>query len=46
MSSGWTQTAVPISALGNPADIQRISIQDEGGAARPPFYLDDLRLVP
>lgn len=41
----WTEITVPLSALGNPAAIKRVNIQDESGAAQPVYYLDDLVLV-
>lgn len=42
---GWTSYSVPLSALGNPAQIARITLQDGSGGAQPVFYLDDVRLV-
>jgi hypothetical protein len=45
-SSGWTRIAVSLAALGSPAVIKRISIQDESGSAQPAFYVDDLLIVP
>ncbi len=44
-AGAWTQIAVPLSALGNPATIRRINVQENAGAAQPVFYLDDVRLV-
>jgi hypothetical protein len=44
-AGAWTQVTVPFSALGNPAQLRRINIQEGGGAAQPVFYVDDLRLV-
>ena len=41
----WTQINAPLSALGNPGAIQRVNVQEFGGAAQPVFYLDDVRLV-
>ena len=41
----WTQVTAPLSALGNPAQIKRINLQENTGAAGPVFYLDDVRLV-
>ncbi len=36
----WTQVIAPLSAMGNPATIKRINIQDRTGAAQPTFYVD------
>ncbi len=41
----WSAMSVPLSALGDPAAIARITLQDASGGAQPTFYLDDLRLV-
>jgi hypothetical protein len=41
----WAQITAPLSALGNPAAIQRINVQENAGAAQAIFYLDDVRLV-
>lgn len=41
----WTQITVPLSALGNPAAIKRINVQENGGGAQPTFFLDELQLV-
>jgi len=40
----WTQITVPLSALGNPSAIKRITLQDESGAAQPAFYVDDVSM--
>jgi hypothetical protein len=40
----WTQVIVPLSAIGNPATIKRINIQDNSGAPQPTFYVDELCL--
>ncbi len=42
----WTQVTAPLSALGNPAAIKRINLQNASAAPQPAFYLDDLRLAP
>jgi hypothetical protein len=42
----WTTITVPLSALGNPAVIKRVTIQENGGAAQATFYVDELMLVP
>ncbi len=44
-AGAWTQINVPLSALGNPAAIQRVNVQEDAGAAGPTFYLDEVRLV-
>ncbi len=44
-AGNWARFTVPLSQLGSPAAIARITIQDTSGAAQPAFYLDDLRLV-
>lgn len=40
----WTQVVVPLSALGNPSAIKRLTLQDESGTAQPTFYVDDIAL--
>jgi hypothetical protein len=40
----WTQVVVPLSAVGSPTTITRISIQDTTGKAQPTFYVDELCL--
>jgi hypothetical protein len=44
-AGSWTQVTMSLSALGNPALIARLNIQDASGAAQPTFYVDELRLV-
>lgn len=41
----WTHFSVPLSQLGNPAAIKRITFQERTGNPQPAFYLDDLRLL-
>lgn len=41
----WTQITAPLSALGNPAVIKRVTLQENGGAAQATYYVDELRLV-
>jgi hypothetical protein len=41
----WAQITVPLSKLGNPATIARLSIKDATGTTQPVFYIDDLRFV-
>ncbi|PJF46646.1 MAG: hypothetical protein D6709_12040, partial [Chloroflexi bacterium] len=40
----WTQVVIPLYALGNPATIKRINIQDRTGAGQPTFYVDTVCL--
>jgi hypothetical protein len=40
----WTQVVVPLSAVGSPTTITRISIQDTTNGSQPTFYVDDLCL--
>jgi len=41
----WTQFTFNLSALGNPATIARINLQDRTGAIQPTFYVDDMTLI-
>ncbi|MDQ1300333.1 MAG: hypothetical protein QG637_250 [Chloroflexota bacterium] len=41
----WTHITAPLSSLGNPAQIARVTLQDSTGAAQPSYYVDDLRLI-
>lgn len=41
----WTLINVPLSALGNPAQIAQLTIQDETGTIQPTYNLDNLTLV-
>jgi len=41
----WTQVQIPLSALGNPMTIARITLQDRWGAIQPTYYVDDLLLI-
>jgi hypothetical protein len=41
----WTEIAVPLGSLGNPAQIARINIQEGTGGVPPKFYLDQVRLT-
>lgn len=46
MASGsWTPYTVTLAALGSPAAIARLNLQDTTGAAQPAFYIDNIRLV-
>ena len=41
----WTTVMVPLSTLGNPSVIKRITLQENGGGAQETFYVDELMLV-
>jgi sugar lactone lactonase YvrE len=41
----WTELTVPLASLGAPAEIARISVQDESGSGAGTFYVDDVSLV-
>ncbi|MCX7683234.1 MAG: hypothetical protein N2508_14920, partial [Anaerolineae bacterium] len=41
----WVLVEIPLSSLGNPANIMRITIQDGTGTTQPLFYIDDIMLV-
>lgn len=40
----WREIVVPLSALGNPTQFARLSIQDATGRKQPKFYIDQVRL--
>lgn len=40
----WTAFTITVAALGNPAQIKRINIQDRSGTIQPTFYVDEIRL--
>jgi hypothetical protein len=40
----WTEVNIPLTALGNPAQIARINIQEGAGAKPATFYLDQVSL--
>jgi endoglucanase len=42
----WTEMVVPFSALGNPASIKRLNIQENSGATQPMMAFDEIRLTP
>ena len=44
-ANAWTVITVPLTALGSPAQIQRINIMDETGTVQPTYYIDALNLV-
>ena len=41
----WTHYNIPLSELGGPATIARLTWQERTGTAQATFYLDDIRLV-
>ncbi len=41
----WTLVEIPLSALGSPANIRRITIQDGTGGTQSLFYIDDIMLL-
>ena len=41
----WKVITAPLSALGNPAQISRINIQDLTGNTQPTYYIDALKLA-
>jgi hypothetical protein len=43
--NAWNLIDVPLSALGNPAQIARLTIMDWTGAVQPTYNLDTLRLI-
>jgi hypothetical protein len=42
----WTEITIPLSALGNPASIKRLNIQENSGATQPMMTFDEIRLTP
>ena len=38
----WTNTDIPLSDFGNPADITRINMQNHAAIAQPIFYVDEI----
>jgi endoglucanase len=45
-ASTWTEIVVPLSALGSPASIKRVNIQENSGATQPMMTFDEIRLAP
>jgi len=43
--NAWNQIDVPLSALGNPGQIARLTIMEWTGSAQPTYNLDTLRLI-
>lgn len=46
LTSSWMQIEVPLSQLGNPANLSDLVIQDAAGRAQAVFYIDQIELVP
>ncbi|UYZ62960.1 PA14 domain-containing protein [Hymenobacter weizhouensis] len=44
-AGAWNEITISLSALGNPGSIKRLTFQENGGAAQPAIYFDDIRLV-
>lgn len=44
-AGAWQQVKIALTALGSPATIARLNLQDRSGAAQPTFYVDDLQLI-
>ncbi|MCS6774135.1 MAG: hypothetical protein NZ693_08495, partial [Thermoflexales bacterium] len=44
-AGSWTLVTIPLSALGNPATIKRINIEDRTGSGQPTFYVDEIILI-
>lgn len=42
----WTRFTIPLSSVGSPGAIARLTWQDRTGAPQPTFYLDDIQLSP
>jgi hypothetical protein len=45
-ANAWTEITVTLGALGSPASIKRLNIQENGGAAQPMMTFDEIRLTP
>ncbi len=41
----WTKVTIPLSAVGSPAMLKGIWLQEQNGAIQPTFYLDSVSLV-
>jgi hypothetical protein len=46
LANTWTEVTVPLSALGNPAQVKRLNIQENSGATQPMMTFDEIRLTP
>jgi endoglucanase len=46
VANTWTEITVPLSALGNPASIKRLNIQENTGSSQPMVTFDTIRLAP
>ena len=45
-ANAWTEITVPLSALGSPASIKRLNLQENSGATQPLMTFDEIRLTP
>jgi hypothetical protein len=45
-ANAWTEITVPLSALGSPASIKRLNIQENSGSTQPLMSFDEIRLTP
>jgi hypothetical protein len=45
-ANAWTEITVALSALGNPASIKRLNIQENSGSTPPMMTFDEIRLTP
>jgi hypothetical protein len=45
-ANAWKLIKIPLSSLGNPAQIARISIMDQTGTIQPVYRIDALSLIP
>lgn len=45
LANTWTPITLTLTALGNPASVSGFVWQEDGGSARPTFYLDDISLI-
>lgn len=41
----WTQVTIPLSALGNPSVVKRVTIQEDRGQPQATFYVDEITLI-
>ncbi|WP_194085933.1 cellulase family glycosylhydrolase [Candidatus Oscillochloris fontis] len=46
LTNSWVQIEVPLSQLGNPANLSDLVIQDAAGRVQSVFYIDQIELVP
>ncbi|MFO1414374.1 MAG: glycoside hydrolase family 44 protein [Burkholderiales bacterium] len=45
VAGAWTLVSAPFSALGSPAAMQDLYLQDQSGSAQSTFYVDDIGIV-